>query len=646
MRVKQSRKTITHVSASASVNPLTDFGAKKSGRLQYSIITSAAKIGYTEYRALDYKKGATREINKSYATGKRLNSTVKFSVMDGSTVTNPLDDYNSAATTRNYTTKEDTLDFMPLLIVKSDDYPDGILKAGNGSVTKKNAIILAKAMNVDLEDISKAMLGNSPVPQMGTPEWSKYAKAYRNSGGTGSEAAYRSDLVKKTAEKADAQDDITDISIGYFGSFHPDATVMPEALFYTLLACLKKTSVGNASQAGSGGTPTTSLGTARRFSIAGKLFSSVYSLNGYIHREVKGKVPGNEHGKVGHSTVTVHLDSEEPLSVSSGHSFHNDFGGNNSPYFNKQTWNNSPLGGASNAIPNMYVSIKVQTGGDKYEELVLVDFFQETTIDGKGKLRRSNSGNQSKNEKEMTWKEAYIAESFIPLTRSSMMKVSMLRRANLLIESKSHFIQAVNIQKTKVKWWQTGIFKAVVFVVMIVIAVISGGTLVGALINIAIGMAVSFALNALIKVLVDLGIISNAFAIALVAVVAVYAIAYGAGIQMDFTLSTTVLKTVEATGQVYAQELVVEQKEYQQKMAKIKEEQEELDKKDKDISDTLHTSSGIAALQRDIQRMLDEVTGPMREPREAFLARTLSKKVVTEKLTYTALRSELSLELI
>ena len=658
-----SSKTVTTVSASASVNPLLPVESKKSGSIQYAITTSALKIGYTEYKKLDTKQGNTREIHKAYSAGIQTKSCPKFVTLEGDELTNPLDDYDSQKTTRDYAGAEEALDFMPMLLVKSDEYKEGIIKASDGSPKKKVALRMAKAMNVDLKSVTESIVGTAKIPQIGSQDWNQYAKAHRAEGGTESEATYRRNLVEGSKDKAKAQKDMTDVSIGYYGTFNKKATVMPEAMYYTLLSCLshttqytpKKTAgtpgspaVGNPGDPNYvppvAGTPDTDPGTARRFGIDGELFSAVYSLNGYIHREVPGVIPRNKHAKIGYSTATVHLDKEEPIQIHEGRAIYNDYGAGNSPYFDKTGWEGNTT--SKNDIPNFYVSIKVQTSSTHYHELVLVDFYQETTIEGKGKVRRSNSGNQAKNEKEMTWEEAYIAESFIPLTKSSMMKVKMLRRANLLIECKCHFIQMVNIKKTKKKWYQSGIFKVIMLVIAVVVFIYTGVTygFQLAVTNMAIGLAVSYGISKLIEVLVDLGIISQAWAIALVAVVAIYGMVYASGlnIKMDFTMADVVMKTVEATGQVYAQELVKEMEEYQQKADKLQKEKEKLEEEAEGL-DELHTSNGIGSLMADLQRMIDAVTGPLDETRDQFLARTLSKKVVTERLTYRALKAELEI---
>jgi predicted PurR-regulated permease PerM len=224
------------------------------------------------------------------------------------------------------------------------------------------------------------------------------------------------------------------------------------------------------------------------------------------------------------------------------------------------------------------------------------------------------------------------------------MKVKMLRRANLLIECKSYFIEAVNVHVQKIKWYQTKLFKAIIFVVAVVLSLWDGGftltNIVPFLTNMAIGLVISFALNTLVKVLVDMGIVSNAFAIALIAVVAVYGMAYGLNPNMDFTLVTTAIKVVEATGKVYALQAAKETEEYQVKADKLKEENKKLEE-DQEKLDERYTSDHIGRLSADLQRMVDAVSGPLIETRDQFLARTLSMKVVTEELTYSALMARL-----
>ncbi len=155
--------SVTTVSASATVNPLTPIEAKKSGIIQFAITSSALDIGYGDYRKLDYRQGSTREINHACAVGERTGSNVKFVSLKGTEVTNPLDNYDDPTITRNYIVEAEdlALDFMPMLLVKSDDYPDGIIKASDGSPKKKIALEVAVFDGFSQVDIVKFLLAAS-----------------------------------------------------------------------------------------------------------------------------------------------------------------------------------------------------------------------------------------------------------------------------------------------------------------------------------------------------------------------------------------------------------------------------------------------------------------------------------------------------
>jgi hypothetical protein len=636
--------TKTIVSASASVNPLVPLNVKKSGILQFAITSSALKLNYTEYKKMDQKLGATHEIEKAHRVGKQLNAAVRYRAVSTSGtyyMRSPLTDYEAIT---DAIESEDgissDIEFMPMLLVKSDDYPDGILNEPDTNQDKKDAVRLAKAMNTDLKDLTKALVEIPKIPPVGSTEWAKYSKQNRQSGEGKSDTTYRRELVENTKERKKQQDDITDISIGYYGTFNPEATVMPEALYYTFLTCLEHTSY-NEVKTYDYSANETEIGKSRVFAIHGHLYGSLYTLNGYIHREVTGVVKGNSKKHLGFAKVSVHLNDEDPLDIAKGIVLHSDYSEDNLPYYDKGTWYDANDTNSS-SIPDMYVSIKVQITPTTYRELILVDLYQETVIEGKGRTRISNSGNQSRNEKNLTWKEAYIAESFIPLTKESMLKVRLIRRQNLLIECKSHFTQVMNIQTVKLKWYQTGIFRAIVAITSIFITIISGGSLAGALVNLAIGMAVSFAVTAVVKVLVSIGILKGRWVIAILATVAA-GVSYYAGVPIDLTDITTVIQLTEATGKVYTELAIQATKEYQQKVGKLREEQKALEETS-NAYESMHLSSSIGQLSADLQRMLDAVTSPIMETRDEFLDRTLSTVAVTQELSGTALVANLYID--
>ena len=646
----------TRVSASCSVNMMSPLTAKASGILDFAIQSTALDIGYVEYRNKDYRIGFSKEMTNAYRVGVVQDADVHFENLGNDDINNPTSDFNDQSTTRTYdVTSSMDIGFMPIVEIKSDKNPDGVVNRPPQNRDRIKAEALCKAMNLDLESMTDSLLGSQKIPQQGSDEWVKYNKEYRNSGSELSETEYRRKLVKDEAEKAKGMKDVTDVSAGYFGTFNPKATIMPQAMFYTFLQCLERTSILKPDSPGTPGTPAVgnpgdpgyippvsptppvAIGSGRKFRLNGTLYDAVYNLNGYILRERIGVLKGNTKRARGYSKVVVNLESDVPLDPSIGVIKHTDFSGTNTPYFAKTDWE---YGGTP--VPDMYVIIQVQTGYNTYDELVMVDLYQETTIEGKGKTRRSNSGNQSKQQKEMTWTEAYIAESFIPLTEYSMKKVKLFERGNLMTESKCYFVQAVNVYKEK--WYETKFFKAFLFVVQIVMAVIpglQGGAIAiqAILVRMAIAMAISYAVNLLIKALVDMGIISSSVAIAIIAVVAIYggSMAMGA-IKMDFTLITTVMRVLEATGKVFAAETLKNTKEYKKKMEEIKKEEDRLAEKDEEL-DGFHVSAGLGLLMIDLQRLLDTADIPLFESRDEFLRRTSSMQLQTQPISYSGLKS-------
>jgi len=646
----------TKVSASCSVNMMSPLTSKASGILDFAIQSTALDIGYVEYRNKDYRLGFSREMTNAYRVGVVQNSDVHFENLGNDDINNPVSDFNDQSTVRTYdVTSSMGIGFMPIAEIKSDDNPDGVMNRGPNNRDRVKAELLGKAMNLDMKDITDSLLGNKRIPPQNSPDWAKYSKNYRDSGSELSETAYRKKLVKDEKEKKKGMKDVTDVSVGYFGTFNPKATVMPHAMFYTFLKCLERTSIIAPNSPGTPGNPAigkpgdpgyvpevpptapVAIGSGRKFRLKGSLYDAVYNLNGYILRERIGVVSGNTKRSRGYSKVIVNLEHDVPLNINVGVVKHTDFKGTNSPYFKKNDWEFTGI-----TIPDMYVTIQVQTSYNTYDELIMVDLYQETTIEGKGKTRRSNSGNQSKQQKGMSWTEAYIAESFIPLTEFSMKKVKLFERGNLMTEAKCYFIQSVNVYKEK--WYETAFFKALLFVAQIAMAVIPGlqGGAVAiqtVLVKIATAMALSFAVNLLIQALVDMGIISSSLAIALISLTVVYGGAIGIGaINMDFTLMSTIMKVLEATGKVFAAETVRNNKEYEDKMKEIKEEEKRLDAKEDKLSD-LHVPAGLGLLMLDLQRLLDSVDVPLNETRDEFIKRTTSMKLKTQAISYDGLKS-------
>jgi hypothetical protein len=338
---------------------------------------------------------------------------------------------------------------------------------------------------------------------------------------------------------------------------------------------------------------------------------------------MEGKIEGNTTGRAGYSKVDVLLEEDTPLQLSLGNIISSDYHGEATPYFDRTYFD--PITGELDGIKfermkKVYVSIKVQDTPHSYKELILVDLFQETVIEGKNKTRIGNSGPQTSAESQngMTWVEAYIAESFIPLTKTAMLKVKLFDRRRLLAETKCHFIQAVNITKTK--WYQTSIFKIILIIIAVVITVYTAGAgaSVGAiLLDLAVNAAIAFGINYVIDLLVEKGIISAEVGLVLKIVVSIY-ISGNGSFNVDLSLLDSAALIVEATGTYYQQQLLLENKEYKDKMRKLKEES-------KKYEDTpSEYSSGLSVgLSMELQQLRDDASYRY-ESVEAFFARVLN----------------------
>jgi hypothetical protein len=539
----------TKVQASVSVNPLGDFKEVSRTLLAYSQQSSILGTGYTEYKKQDYVIGASKEINKSYSTGKQYGMDVVLNILavtdtndrsyeDGEEL--PTDYIPITTDTTVYTHSK----FMPITEIKSDKNPKGLVVRDDSNADKIKSTKILKAMNLKLSTATNGILNTEDIPPVGGNGWGRYAKAYRQDPTiASSESGYRADLVKGKEEKEKQFKDVTDVAIGYFGLFNKDMRVAPSALYETYLEILPKTILGKIPE-----------GSIRKFRLSNKLYDATYSMNGYIHRTMEGKIEGNTTGRAGYSKVDVLLEEDTPLQLSLGNIISSDYHGEEAtPYFDRTYLD--PISGESEGIKfermkKVYVSIKVQDTPHSYKELILVDLFQETVIEGKNKTRIGNSGKQTSAESQngMTWVEAYIAESFIPLTKTAMLKVKLFDRRRLLAETKCHFIQAINI--TEIKWYQTSIFKIILVIIAVVITIYTAGagaSVSAILLDLAVNAAIAFGINYVIDLLVEKGIISAEVGLVLKIVVSIY-ISGNGSFNVDLSLLDTASLLVEATG--------------------------------------------------------------------------------------------------
>jgi len=596
------------VHSSVSVNPLTDFTSVSSTYSHFIAETEVLDLDYTQYKQKDSKIGYTKEIRLTSQLSKQIGDSMRLISLNPITADNP----SNIDTTHTVDT-EYKLDFMSLVEIKSDRNPLGVYYDPKNSKERETSDRLLKAMNLSLKDITESTLGTNSIPPLGTTAWGKYALTYHKSSALkqeyGSEGVYRTKLVEANRDKQKQLKDITDVTVGYFGTFNSKNTISPKATYHTFLSALKRTSIK---------TTTNQTGkTARKFILKNKLYEAKYTVNGIIEREMEGKI----NSKMGLGKIEVILEDDNPLNTTIGKVIFSDYGNGNVPYYNRDEWANEGLPNYQE-MPKHYVSIKYQTGINTYKELILVDLYQETSIEGNGKKRVGNSGYLDESQGEMTWLEGFIAESFIPLTASSMLKVSTFSRARLLAETKCHFIQAINIQETK--WYQSGIIGAIVTVVGVVLNVFTMGltvTINMLVQSLLVGILTGIALDLVIKVLVDLDIISNGLLIALIAVTSLY---FGSGIlnlKLDFSLAYTASRLTEATGKAYALELKKETKEYKEKLAELKKETKYYIDKTEEI-----VVSNTSSIIFELNRMLDSINIPLVETRDEFMDRTLNRR--------------------
>ena len=483
------------------------------------------------------------------------------------------------------TSSSGNMDFMPIAAVQNETYSDGVEKAFKGSAIKEQSTKILKAMGLSLKNLTNTMVGTTSVPAIGTPEWLPYRRAHIASGGSiSTEDTLRESMARGLGEKARGMKDVSNMSVGYFGRIDSTQSVAPVAMYYTILEMIDKS--GNS------------------FSINNANLKASYTMAGFEHNDRSGSIssiPGKK-PKVGTGKVTYH---------------------------------------------NGDVTIKVQVGVNKYKELILKQFAQQTTVSKDGQSKTVDSSKPSKDEQKATdfdMDKYYQERTFIPLTKTAMKKVGLFKRATLLMESKASVTQVMNVQDTP--WYASTWFKIVVFVVTMVINYFIPGAGQGLqfLINMAVQLAIGYAIHTIVQMLVKAGIITNAW-VAMALEVGAMLVAGYFGLstyKLDFTNPTTVGKLMEATGQAIKYQGIIDSNEYKDTQKELQEEQKRLDEQEVDQED-LHTPSGVARLQRRLSRMLDDIDIPILETPEQFRTRTTRLILETEPLTYNALKSQLAL---
>lgn len=680
----------TITAASVSVNPLKDYRNTKN---TYSVFLKEQQIidiDRAEHVRKDWKFGFSQEIARSCNVGIKEGKDVKFYADGYYTGTELPPAHPTPATILRYR----NFSFMPIVEIVSDEHPKGIIKLHEQHPLRRANERVLHMMNLQLEDVTAALLGTEPIPSVNSAAWGKYSIAYtsspENRAKYNSESAFRSSLVEARDKKLENNEDITDIAIGYFGKYSPDLLISPKATYHTFLECLEKTVVNTIPN----------YGNMRRFMLKNRVYQATYSMNGYVHRERFGNIAddlsiGTPDYRVGHGKIEVILEEDDPFILNLGVTLHSDYylsyyskeflsvkpaeagyadiDGDGIPdvvdsYYGGTSYGTdadddgilddydisidedetdhkakNPAFGSPSAVGTPYYSrehnweyyedinqydivpskkvrvvIKVQVTPTKYRELILIDLNQQTVIEGKDTIRLGTSGRQEPSEDQMTWTESYIAESFIPLTKKSMLKVRTFDRARLIDETKAHFIQAVS--HTYVPWYRYYLSYIVIIITVIYIALSEDATIGSLLWSFAKSLVVSAAIDEIVERLVDAGIITDDRVAAIVTVVATALVAGDTSSSVSATWATTAVRVVEATGKVFQKELLLENRDYKKRMEELAEENAKILNGEVGLD---YSYANVERIARRLRNMLEETEQPLLETTDEFLRRVL-----------------------
>lgn len=187
-----------------------------------------------------------------------------------------------------------------------------------------------------------------------------------------------------------------------------------------------------------------------------------------------------------------------------------------------------------NTVALPYHSIKFQISSTQYKEIRIFNASSRHNFNGEG---TTVSGTD----------EGLV----VPLDRSSLPILNTNEREILFTKCLYMFVNVFKVIKTK--WYQRGVFKVVMTIAAIAIAVITVGTgapisayIMAAAVAIAVGIAVGIAINLLSKILVKLGVDAE-IVTAISTVILVIAIFVGAhGVNLGNITPTALLQITNA----------------------------------------------------------------------------------------------------
>lgn len=221
--------------------------------------------------------------------------------------------------------------------------------------------------------------------------------------------------------------------------------------------------------------------------------------------------------------------------------------------------------------------LRKQLTSDTYGEVVIQDLRHITSIlTGHNVIRYlEDSVNEPTNEDESD------SGFYIPLSKTVVDRLPMIARKQVLYAS--FILPIYTVQRVKIKWYQTGAFRALLVIAAIVWTVITAGADGGTALEIAITLATqiitAIIIGEILKVAIDVLGIENAFIIAVImTAVALYNGGFDTnGLPWAQELLQLSLLSFNSIGAVINDEFVKLQNEMTEFLLTAKEIQEEID---------------------------------------------------------------------
>lgn len=560
-------------------------------------------------------------------------------------------------------------DMFPMVPIKDDwSGPGGYFAKPETDPKRKAAEITLKALNLSLEDISKAILDPDDIPAMGSGDWKPYQRQWQNSQRLQqeypTEAGYHAFLVEQLNQQKQDIVNITDSFVGISATGNSIAEANRVALYYTMTELFPKVSFNGYDMKRIEHYP--NMGYHYEFNCGS--FVAVNGWNGWSHvirrgrvknEWDKGGVVAREKNKSSHRILTgssaqtkikttdgdpikqviygnQHLEAKwgtgtDPQASAGGNttSSGSTIGdGTYDPTWDKATCNSHGYffcpkaqacleqdlsggtcsGNMDEIFGKLYSVLEIQVqlsyadpsvpgSEDLYGEIRVFDYGTMHVITRQGKQAiitgflaeadtPADPNDPTAVKPPVDPDDEYQDIVFFPISRKSTEKIQIFERERFLRESV--MISVFSVKEIKTKWYQTGVFKVVLFIIALLFSVVTGGqsiTLV-LVITTAIQMAVSMIIMTIVSVLIDA--IDNPL-LATVFMVAALVLIGGTNISSLGDYASLGMKA--ATTYI--------KKDFAQKMSKLEEEAKEF-------------AQEIKAIEEETEKLMEEAGGIIR----------------------------------